>query len=125
MTNPSGSLVGAQLHKDVLDGWSVDNPTSSIPRWQYNDLYAASSSDRWLTDASYLSLRNLTVGYTFPKSIISRLHMSKLRVYCAAENVAYWTKRKGFDPRMLAAYGASAGYAYPMRTISGGLSVEF
>ncbi len=125
MTNPSGSLVGAQLHKDVLDGWSVDNPTSSIPRWQYNDLYAASSSDRWLTDASYLSLRNVTVGYTFPKSIISRLHMSKLRVYCAAENVAYWTKRKGFDPRMLAAYGASAGYAYPMRTISGGLSVEF
>ncbi len=125
MTNPNGSLVGTQVHKDVFNAWSVENPTSEIPRWQYNDLYAASASDRWLTDASYLSLRNLTLGYTLPASLTSRIHMSKVRIYCAAENIAYWTKRKGFDPRMFAAYGVTAGYSYPMRTISGGLSVEF
>ncbi|MCM1356002.1 MAG: SusC/RagA family TonB-linked outer membrane protein [Staphylococcus sp.] len=125
MTNPSGSLVGQQLHKDVLQAWSPENTASDIPRWQYNDLYSASASDRWLTNASYLSFRNLTVGYTLPQNLVKRIGFSKVRVYGAAENIAYWTKRKGFDPRMLACYGASAGYAYPMRTISGGLSVEF
>ena len=51
--------------------------------------------------------------------------MSKLRIYGAAENIAYWTKRKGFDPRFDSYYGVYAGAFFPMRTISGGLSVEF
>ncbi len=125
MTPPYNSIVGSQKHKDVFKAWSPENPTSDIPRWQYNDLYAASSSDRWLTDASYITFKNLSVGYTFPKSLASRLKMSKLRVYAVAENIAYWTKRKGFDPRFDSFYGVYAGSFFPMRTISGGLSVEF
>lgn len=125
MTPPYDAMNGHQLHKDVFKGWSVDNPTSDIPRWQYNDLYAASSSDRWLTDASYLSFKNLTIGYTLPKKITSRMKISKIRVYGAAENLCYWTKRTGFDPRFSALYGVYSGSNFPMRTISGGLSVEF
>ncbi|MCM1503665.1 MAG: SusC/RagA family TonB-linked outer membrane protein [Muribaculum sp.] len=125
MTPPTGSLVGYQLHKDVFNSWSAENPNTDIPRFQYNDLYTASASDRWLKDASYLTFRNLTIGYTLPTGLAKRMYMTKVRVYFTAENLAYWTKRKGFDPRMFAAYGLSAGYSYPMRTISGGLSVEF
>ena len=125
MTPPYNAIVGSQIHKDVFNAWSPENPTSDIPRWQYNDLYAASASDRWLTDASYLTFKNLTIGYTLPKHISSALKMSKLRIYGAAENIAYWTKRKGFDPRFDSYYGVYAGAFFPMRTISGGLSVEF
>lgn len=125
MTPPYNSIVGSQIHKDVFNSWSPENPTSDIPRWQYNDLYTGGYSDRWLMDASYLTFKNLTLGYTLPKRISSVLKMSKLRVYAAAENIAYWTKRKGFDPRFDSFYGVYAGAYFPMRTISGGLSVEF
>ena len=82
------------------------------------------NSDRFLTDASYLALRNLTVGYNFPRSIINRLKMERLRVFCSCENVAYWTKRAGFDPRTDLTYGSYGGWP-PMRTISGGVQVQF
>lgn len=128
MSNPYGTLTGMQLHKDVLKGWSPENQTSDIPRFQYGDEYSASYSDRFLTNASYLTLKNITLGYTFPKSLTRKLAINNLRIYCQAENIYYWTKRKGFDPRMNPYYGnynSSSGYAFPMRTISGGLSMEF
>ncbi len=90
----------------------------------YSDVYGAAGSDRFLTDASYLTLRNVTLGYTFPKSITDRLKMTKLRVFCTCENVAYWTKRKGFDPRTSLTDGSYGGWP-PMRTISGGIQVQF
>ena len=74
--------------------------------------------------ASYLSLRNLTVGYTLPQSLTSRFKIEKLRVFCVCENLAYWTKRKGFDPRASLTQGIYGGWP-PIRTISGGLQVQF
>lgn len=128
MTNPLQTSTGYQLHRDVFKSWSTENTGSQIPRFQYNDNYTTSMSDRFLTDASYLSFKNLTLGYTFPKSLVRKLGMTKLRVYAQAENIYYWTKRQGFDPRMGSLYGnynSSSAYSFPMRTISGGLSVEF
>lgn len=128
MTPPFNTLTGLQLHKDVFKSWSPENMSSNIPRWQYNDIYTATDSDRWLTNASFLTLKTLTVGYTLPSSISRKLKLSKLRIYATADNVYYWTKHKGFDPRMGELYGnynSTSGYAYPMRTISGGLSLEF
>lgn len=128
MSTPFNSLTGLQLHKDVFKAWSPENTGSDIPRWQYNDIYTSSDSDRWLTDASHLTLKTVTVGYTIPSKISKKLNLSRLRVYATADNVYYWSKRKGFDPRMGELYGnynSNSGYAYPMRTISGGISVEF
>ncbi|MCM1297429.1 MAG: hypothetical protein NC311_17970, partial [Muribaculaceae bacterium] len=67
---------------------------------------------------------NLSIGYTFPKTLISRLKMKNLRVFAVCENVAYWTHRKGFDPRSGLTSGSYGNYP-PMRTISGGLQVQF
>ncbi len=128
MTPPYSTLTGNQLHRDVFNSWSPENPDSNIPRFQYNDQYTCSSSDRFLTDASYLGLRSINLGYTLPDVLVRKIGMSKLRVYCQAENVYYWTKRQGFDPRMGSLYGnynSDSGYSFPMRTLSGGLSVEF
>lgn len=128
MTSPYNTLVGRPIHKDVFDCWTPANPDSNIPTWQYNDMTSGNESDRWLTDASYLTFKNLTIGYTLPKSITRHAYMDKVRVYVGAENIFYWTKRKGFDPRMGELYGnynSDSYYSYPMRTISGGITVQF
>lgn len=123
MTPPMTSSTGYNYHKDIFNSWSETNLGSNIPRWQYGDESAAYISSRFLTDASYLSLRGLTLGYSLPKSITSKWQISKLRAYVTVDNVFYLTSRKGFDPRNSTTYSYGSSY-HPIRTISGGLQVE-
>lgn len=124
MTAPRTSETGAGLHKDVFKCWTPENTDSQFPLWYFGDSESAPFTDMWLTDGSYLTFKNLSIGYNLPKRIIKRLKMSKLRVYGVCENVAYWTKRKGFDPRGSFTQGSYGSYS-PIRTISGGLQIEF
>lgn len=125
MGNPVQSSTGNAIHKDMLDAWSETNTSSNIPRWQYGDQNTSAYSDRFLTDASSLTLSNVNLGYTFKKTLIKRLGLSNLRVYMSAENLYYWTKRKGFDPRGAFNGETSTSTYSPSRTISGGLTVSF
>lgn len=128
MSAPYGTYTGMPIHKDVFKAWTPDNTNTDIPIWKFGYYTPGSYSSRYLTDASYISLRNIAIGYTFPSSITRRMKMSSLRIFCQAENIYFWSHRKGFDPRMGELYGNyndNSGYAFPMRTISGGLSVEF
>ncbi len=125
MTNPSDSHGGWNVHKDALKAWTAAEPSSSIPRWQYGDTNLGSQQTRFLTDASYLNLQNLNLGYTLPKSFTRKFDVQNLRVYCSAENVYYWSKRKGFDPRQAFDDSPNATRYSPMRTISGGITVTF
>ena len=125
MASPTGSSKGRAIHADVLKGWSPDNPNSNIPRYQFNDLYSASSSDRFLTSASYLSLQNINFGYTLPGQITRRAGIERLRVYVAADNVWLWSKRQGLDPRQSMAGSVTNSFYAPIRSISGGLTVTF
>lgn len=124
MGSPTDIANGAGLHRDVFKSWTPENTDTNIPMFYYSDVYGAPTSDRFLINASYLSFRNLTVGYTLPKSLITRMHVEKFRVYCSCENVAYWTKRKGFDPRASLTDGIYGGWP-PMRTIIGGIQLQF
>jgi len=125
MSSPTAGVTGKVFHKDLLSAWSEDNPTSNIPRLQYNDIYTSMVSDRFLTDASYLAFKNISLGYTLPKSLTDKLQIQSLRIYVSCDNVAYWTKRKGFDPRSSLS-GETDEYAFsPMRTVSAGLSLKF
>jgi TonB-linked SusC/RagA family outer membrane protein len=122
MTNPISGSTGYALHTDMLNAWSEDNTGSSIPRWQYGDTNTGTISDRFLINNSYLNFQNIQVGYTLPKRTVASLGLSKLRFYFSADNVYLWSKRKGYDPRF-----SSAGYGIysPMRTISGGINIQF
>lgn len=124
MSAPTTISVGYGIHRDVFDAWTPDNAGSDIPLYYYNDVYAGATSTRFLQSADYLALRNVSLGYTFPRAIISRLKMSKLRIYAVCENLAYWTSRKGFDPRASLTAGSYGAYV-PLRTISGGLQIQF
>ena len=117
--------AGQAIHADMLNAWSVDNQNSNIPRWQFNDTYMAASSDRFLTNASYLTLANITIGYTLPKQLLTKIGVKGIRVYGVADNIWTWSKRQGLDPRQSITGSSSAAYYRPMRTISGGVTFTF
>ena len=125
MANPEANNTGTNIHRDVLNAWSPENTTSDIPRWQYQDLYVSSQSTRFLTSSDYLNIENINLGYTLPKSFTRKFQVEGLRIYLAAENVCYISKRKGFDPRQSYSSTTNATNYSPMRTISGGLTVTF
>ena len=83
--------------------------------------------DRFLQDASYLRLKNLTVGVSLPQSARLSRWVKKARLYFAAENLFTITKLRIFDPEAIdnnAGYGA--GKCYPQyRTYSVGLELSF
>ncbi|MCC8113384.1 MAG: SusC/RagA family TonB-linked outer membrane protein [Bacteroidales bacterium] len=124
MGSPYGSTIGNNIHRDALTGWSEDNTSAWIPRWQYNDTQNSLYSDFFLISANQLTFKTCQIGYTLPKSIQSKLHVSNLRIYASCDNVWYWTKRKGFDPRGDRTTYDATGYS-PMRTFVGGLNVVF
>ena len=129
---------GCMWHADLLKGYTitsfqyddegnVTNPwTGSIPRLIFEATATQNGeSDRFLTNASYLALQNITIGYTLPEKFTKRFGVTKLRVYGTADNVWLWSKRQGLDPRQSFNGSASNEYYSPMRTISGGLTVTF
>lgn len=124
MLTPNGSNMGGSFHADVLNSWSPANPNSDIPRWQWGD-NDISTSNRFLTSASYLSLQNINLGYTLPASLTKKFFVEKLRVYFAAENVWLWSKRQGLDPRQSVSGATTNAYYSPIRTLTGGLTLTF
>ncbi len=125
MSSPTAGSTGQAYHKDLWNAWTPENPNSEIPRFQFGDQYTAGSSDRFYISSNYLSLNNLTLGYTFPHKWMSKIGVQRLRIYVACENVYYWSARKGLDPRQSISGGASQAYYSPVRTISGGLNLTF
>ena len=125
MSVPATSGIGYWIHKDVWNAWSPTNTSSNIPRYQYNDSNTNGSSDRFLVKASYLNLQSINLGYAIPSKLTQKIGVRSVRVYCSAENLTYWSKRKGIDPRQ-SYTGAVADYIYPSaRTISGGIQLSF
>ena len=125
MYSPANKSTGQNWHKDILNAWGPENPTSRIPRLQYEDPNQNANSDRFLMNASYLNLQNINFGYTLPSKITQKFGVGKLRVYLSCENVWYWSKRQGFDPRYSYSGSTSQASYSPVRTISGGINLQF
>ena len=125
MASPTASNTGYNFHADVLKSWTPENPSEDIPRFVFADINSASTSTRFLTSSSYLNINNINLGYTFPSRWTKMAAVNSLRVYVSAENVYYWSKRKGFDPRQSFTDMTNATFYSPMRTISGGITLKF
>ena len=126
------SSVGNAWHKDVLKSWSPDNPSSDIPRLDGDTSVGQSAVDRFLISSNYLSINNVTVGYSFPQKWMEKLKIAGLRVYFAADNLAVASARKGVDPRysiglgsFTSGSGLNSGSYSAMRTLTGGLTITF
>ena len=124
MHGGTSSDAGQNWHKDILNAWSPENKNTNIPRLDAIDSYTNSLSTRFITSSDYFSINNITLGYTLPKRWTKALGVESLRLYGAADNVALFSARQGFDPRMGYTAATSASYS-ALRTISGGVKLTF
>ena len=128
----TSSGVGTAWHKDVLKSWSTENPDSDIPRLDGDTSVGQTAVDNYLINSNYLSINNITLGYTFPSKITSVMKISGLRVYVAGDNLAVVSARKGVDPRysmglgsFTSGSGLNSGSYSAMRTVTAGVTVTF
>lgn len=105
--------------KEVMDYWTPENRDARFPRphqGNHNYLY----STHWLQDASYIRLKNLQIGYSIPKQILSKAKMESLRLYVSGENLWESTSMIMLDPE------SGGTGVYPInRSFSLGLSLTF
>ncbi len=89
--------------KEALDRWTPSNTDTDIPRAQLGRSFVF--SDRWVEDASYIRLKNISLGYTFNESILNKIKIRTARIYVSAQNVLTLTNYKGVDAEV--AYSSS------------------
>ncbi len=130
----TGAQMGRNWHKDILNAWTPENKDADVPRICASDDYDQEATSRWLVSSNYLSLNNVTVGYTLPTKWMKKIGLQKLRVYFQGDNLALFSAREGFDPRQsqnaravgLGISTSSGNYVYSqLRTLSGGISITF
>ncbi len=140
-TRHSSDADGAYLGYNQL---SIENNNLGWSRWQNpgdnathpkatlnGNKNANQISSRYLEDGSYFRLKNLTVGYDFPLTLISKAHMTKCRIYFSADNLFTASKFSGMDPEITmekSTYSLAGFYSenYPVgRTFQGGVEISF
>lgn len=117
---------------DDINNVRLANPEASLPRATVNDPNDNDRiSDRYIEDGSYLRLKNLTFGYTFPKKVISKWGLESLRLYANIQNLFTITDYSGYDPEIgVSTAGANVmgldNGRYPSpTTYSFGLNISF
>jgi TonB-linked SusC/RagA family outer membrane protein len=114
---------------DLRNRWTATNTTATVHRAE--ETPAVVISDRYIEDGSYLRLKNVSLGYTFSKKLLSKVKIKSARIYVSGQNLVTWTKYTGYDPEVSSngqnavSSGNDTG-AYPTsKTVLGGLSLTF
>jgi TonB-linked SusC/RagA family outer membrane protein len=117
------------FEKTFLDGWNGVGTSNLEPRVTIGGRnYEV--SERFIEDGSFTSVRNMSIGYTLPLSISSKIKMQNFRVYVSATNLKTWTKYTGYTPEIVNggdsfSVGIDRG-VYPLaKTVTVGLNVSF
>ncbi|MCD8184721.1 MAG: SusC/RagA family TonB-linked outer membrane protein, partial [Bacteroides sp.] len=112
----------------MLNRWTGEGTSNSIPRFVLGDNVNWQSSDLYVKDGTYMRLKNIQLGYTLPKNLTRKVFVSSLRFYVSAENLLTFTKYDGFDPE-ISSGGTSLGIdrgVYPQaRTFTVGANLSF
>ena len=109
-------------NKHAMRRWQKPGDITDVPRIEVAGKYT--TNDRFLVDASYFAIKNITLGYTLPKSWLSKAHMNSVRLFASVDNLALFTHLQGMDPQYN--FSGSTDYAYtPNKTWSLGVEVNF
>jgi TonB-dependent starch-binding outer membrane protein SusC len=121
-----GSGYGFALHSDILNRWQEPGDITDVPRLDSSQgsNFGAANSSRWLFDADYLILQNVTLSYEIPVSIISRFGVSRASVYASGENLLHLTALKGLEAGQQFSGTTTRRYA-PARIITFGANLTF
>lgn len=117
-------------HADLVNMWTVDNPTSNVPLVKDRDHpNARGITDQFVENGDYLRLKLVTFGFTLPKDLSKNLGITKLRLYLSAQNPLTFTKYSGYDPEIGGSNVAQRGLdlaRYPLTSLySLGVNVSF
>ncbi|MGX5816888.1 TonB-dependent receptor [Chitinophaga lutea] len=121
---------GNNLSARVLDRWTPTHPSNTMPRANSAGGSRILSSFQ-VEDGSYLRFRNISLGYNLPSSWLSRLHVSSLKVYVAAQNLITITEYNGYDPEVnrFGSSSLSQGLDYgtypAAKTVLAGVNLKF
>ena len=96
----NGSITNTNQLKTYVNRWTPENPTSNIPRVGADIASMFVYSSRVVEDASFLRLRNVTLGYTLPRNVLRKMHFDTMRFYVSAENLWTLTNYSGPDPEV-------------------------
>lgn len=115
---------------DQLNAWKNPGDITMVPEARLGWANGVDPSSRYLFNASYLRVKQLTLAYNFPKSVMSKLKLDRIRVYVRGQNLFTITDYKGWDPEVNADYQATNinqgvdFYSVPQaRTIIFGLNI--
>ena len=117
---------GAAIYVDIANRWQQPGDITDVPKVSVNnDVNITATSSRWLTDASFLNLRNINLGYTFSQSVTKPLGISNLRMYMSAENLFFISARQGMNPLETFNGTQNVGLYPPSRIMTLGVNVNF
>ena len=93
------SLFGQSA--STLRRWRKQGDVTDIPKAIFGDpINNRRASTRWVEDGSFLRVKNITLSYNLPASLLSRAKINNVRVYATAQNAFTFTNYKGFDPEV-------------------------
>lgn len=117
---------------DQLNAWTPQNRNTDIPEARLFFNNGAQPSSRFIYDGSFVRLRNVTLSYNLPRNYINKLHMTNARIFVTGQNLAIFTKYKGWDPEVNAddivsniAQGYDFYTAPQPRTLTFGVNIGF
>ncbi len=123
-------MNGTNYRADWLNRWTGEGTSNYYPRVTFVDdnQNMKTVSDFFIHDASFIRMRNITLGYSLPKNVTNYMKISNLRFYVSAENLLTITKYKGYDPEIgggVFSNGIDHGIYPQARTIIGGVNITF
>lgn len=128
-----GSNVAQNMHVDALEAWTTSGQVTNVPKYEINNSSNSSSlSSRFLYDATYIKLKNITLSYTLPRNLgVFSKAISGAKVWVSADNICTWFADKGYkgydDIDIYGIQGYKTyPYSYPTpRTFSLGFNLTF
>ena len=109
--------------KRHLDRWTPEHHDASYPRLTRSSQINFQTSSFWLEDASYVRLKNISLGYNLPKSLLSKVGIERAKVYVAGENLLTFSGLDGLDPESPS--DTRGAFYSNVKKISLGLKVTF
>ena len=120
-----GPAYGRTLHVDNLRAWKKPGDITDIPRLDINQTGNFNAqSDRFLIDASYLNIRNVTLTFKLPKSYTQKMGLTQARFFVGGENLYIFSKRVGLNPAE-SFNGTNSAVYTPNRLVNMGFNVTF
>lgn len=123
----SSASAGWNNLQSQLDRWTTPGQIARVPRPYEGGTEPGSStiqtfSTKQLENASYIRLKQVTVGYDLPSSLVRKLNLSQVRVFAQAINLLTWTAYTGLDPEILF---TEIGRYPQSKQVTGGIQIEF